>query len=100
MTTVVMWFKVSERDVIEQTFLQRAGLRRKHNCLNARLLADKADPNRFLVIWDFPSREQARAYLTESLFLHGGVNLADMDERVIGYYEDVSTWPDQVRQAS
>jgi len=95
-----MWFQVSERDVIEETFAKRAGLRQKHNCLNARLLADKDNPDRFLVVWEFPSRGHAQAYLTESFFLHGGANLADMNDRVIGYYEDVTSWPRVVRQAS
>jgi hypothetical protein len=93
MTVVVARFKVSERGLIQQTFAERSWLRQRHNCISARLLADEESPDSVLVILEFPTRADARAYVTESMFHHGGANIADMQDRVIGYYEELDSWP-------
>ena len=93
MTVVVLWFMAAEREVIEQGFAERSAMRQRHDCQSARLLADRVDPDRFLVLLEFPSRAAAQAYVTESSFVHGGKNLAAMSDRVIGYYDDLESWP-------
>jgi hypothetical protein len=93
MTVVVMRFKASERGLIQRTFAERSWLRQRHNCISARLLADGESPDSVLVLWEFPTRADAQAYLTESMFHYGGAHIADMHHRVIGYYEELDSWP-------
>jgi hypothetical protein len=100
MTVVVMRFHVTERRLVEETFASRAWLRQRHNCVSARLLADEQSSDSILVLWEFPTREEARAYVTESMFHHGGANIADMKDRVVGYYDEIASWPKVIAKAS
>ena len=88
-----MRFSASERDLIERTFAERSALRQRHNCISARLLAGDESPDSMLVIWEFPTRADAQAYVTESMFHFGGANIAAMRDRVIGYYDEIDSWP-------
>jgi hypothetical protein len=100
MTVVVMRYKVTERRIVEETFAKRAWLRQRYNCISARLLADEQSPDSMLVLWEFPTRADAQAYITESMFLHGGANIADMKDRVVGYYDEIVSWPKVISRAS
>ena len=100
MTVVVMRYHVTERRVVEDAFARRGLLRQRHNCISARLLADEQSPDSMLVLWEFPTREEAQAYITESMFHHGGANIADMKDRVVGYYDEIMSWPKVISRAS
>ncbi|TML03900.1 MAG: hypothetical protein E6G36_08005 [Actinobacteria bacterium] len=100
MTVVVLRYHVTERRVVGETFAQRNRLRQRHKCLSARLLADEQNSDSLLVLWEFPTREDAQAYITESMFHYGGANIADMKDRVIGYYDEIASWPKVISKAS
>jgi hypothetical protein len=93
MTVTVLRFHVSDRAVIEEAFAQRGWLRQRYNCISARLLANCESPDSLLVLLEFPTRADAQAYVTESMFHLGGATIADMRDRVIGYYEELDSWP-------
>ena len=100
MTVVVMRFNAAERHVVEETFASRGWLRQRHGCVSARLLADEQRSDSMLVLWEFPTREQAQAYITESMFHHGGANIANLQDRVVGYYDEIASWPKVIAKAS
>jgi hypothetical protein len=34
------------------------------------------------------------------MFHHGGANIADIKDRVIGYYDEIASWPKVIAKAS
>ena len=74
-------------------------MRARHGCTSARLMADVRDPKSLLVLLEFPSFEKARDYLTETAFVYGGTKVAQLRDRVVGYYDDLPPWEQQVATA-
>jgi quinol monooxygenase YgiN len=69
MVILVVHHRVADYDAWKQVFDEHEQVRRSHGELEHRIYRDLADANRVVVHNDFPSREEAQAFLDDPSLL-------------------------------
>jgi hypothetical protein len=88
---MVLAVRVTVDDVseLERMHSERRLLRQSYGCTNTRLVRDPLQPNRVLVLMEFPSTIDAKSYLSATSLSLGSER--DMiEDPVVEYLEDVS----------
>ena len=88
---VVLAVRVTVEDVseLEQMHKERLLLRHSYGCRNTRLVRDDPNPNRVLVLMEFPSMLDAKSYLSATS-LSLGSQRELIKDIVVEYFVDVS----------